>query len=371
MVRICHMTCVHKNRYDTRIFQKECRSLAANGYDVSLIVADGKGDEVKDGVKIFDIGSNKVSRWKRMTKLTKLVKKKAVELDCEIYHFHDPELIFTGLALQKKGKKVIIDMHEDHPGYIAESDYIPMRKLVAFLYEKLEIYAVKHLSGVITTRQVINERLEKYNPRIQMITNFPRLTMDYKIQEKTNKDKAVIVFAGAVVNNWRHKLIIQAIENIDNVKYLLAGPVSDSYLNELKTLKGWTKVEFLGEVPYSKVCEMYENATMGVAVYNYCNNMGGKEGNLANTKMFEYMNYGLPFICTDFKLWKRIVEQEEKCGICVNPYSIEEVTNAIHYMIDNPEERKQMGENARRAAEKTYNWECQEKLLVDFYNKLS
>ena len=370
MVRICHMTCVHKNRYDTRIFQKECRGLAANGYDVSLIVADGKGDEVKDGVKIYDIGSNQVSRWKRMTKLTKLVKKKAIELDCEIYHFHDPELIMTGIALQKRGKKVIIDMHEDHPSYIAEASYIPMRKVVAFLYEKLEVYAVKRLSGVITTRQVINDRLSKYNPRIQMITNFPRLATEYK-GHNGDQGSIVIAFAGAINDQWSQKMVINAIEKLDNVRYLLAGPVSDAYLNALKGLKGWSKVEYFGVVPFSKVCEMYENATFGIAVYHYCNNMGGTEGNLANTKMFEYMNYGLPFICTDFRLWKQIVEQEEKCGICVNPYSIEELTNAIQYMIDHPEERKQMGENARHAAEKTYNWECQEKLLVDFYNKLS
>lgn len=367
MVRICHMTCVHQ-RYDTRVFQKECKSLVANGFDVSLIVADGKGDEVKDGVKIYDIGTNKVSRWKRMTQITKLVKKKAIELDCEVYHFHDPELMFTGLALYRKGKKVIVDMHEDHPSYIAEADYIPARKVVAFFYEKLENYAAKRFAGIVTTRQVINDRLAKYNSNIQMITNFPRLETNYKGHKES--DTNVIVFAGAVVSNWRHKLIIEAIEDIDNVKYWLAGPVTDSYLKSLKGLKGWSKVEFLGEVPYSKVCEMYENATMGVAVYHYCNNMGGKEGNLANTKMFEFMNFGLPFVCTDFRLWKQIVEQEEKCGICVNPYSKEEITKAIKYLIDHPEERKQMGENARKAAEKSYNWECQEKLLVGFYNKI-
>lgn len=369
MRKICHLTCVHK-RYDTRIFLHECKSLAANGFDVSLIVADGKGDEVKDGVKIYDIGSNQVSRWKRMTKITKLVKKKALELDCEVYHFHDPELMFTGLALHRKGKKVIVDMHEDHPSYIAEAGYIPMRKLVAFLYEKLENHAVKRFAGVISTRQVINDRLAQYNHNIQMITNYPNFVLNVKRNSEKDKGVVVIAFAGAVVDSWRHKLIIRAIENVDNVKYLLAGPVSEAYLNELKRLKGWSKVEYLGEVPYSKVCEMYENATMGIAVYHYCNNMGGKEGNLANTKMFEFMNFGLPFICTDFRLWKQIVEQEEHCGICVNPYSLEEMTNAIKYMIDHPEERRQMGENARRAAEKTYNWECQEKLLVNFYNKL-
>ena len=303
-----------------------------------------------------------------MTQITKLVKKKAIELDCEVYHFHDPELMFTGLALYRKGKKVIVDMHEDHPSYIAEADYIPARKVVAFFYEKLENYAAKRFAGIVTTRQVINDRLAKYNSNIQMITNFPRLETNYKGHKES--DTNVIVFAGAVVSNWRHKLIIEAIEDIDNVKYWLAGPVTDSYLKSLKGLKGWSKVEFLGEVPYSKVCEMYENATMGVAVYHYCNNMGGKEGNLANTKMFEFMNFGLPFVCTDFRLWKQIVEQEEKCGICVNPYSKEEITKAIKYLIDHPEERKQMGENARKAAEKSYNWECQEKLLVGFYNKI-
>lgn len=369
MKKICHMTCVHKNRYDTRIFQKECRSLAANGYDVSLIVADGKGDEEKDGVKIYDIGSNNVSRWKRMTKLTKLVKKKAIGLDCEIYHFHDPELILTGLALHRKGKKVIMDMHEDHPSYIAEANYIPMRKLVAFLYEKLENYAVKCFDGVITTRQVINDRLAKYNSNIQMITNFPVLAKDYK-DNNDNSNKFVIAFAGAINEKWSQSLILKAIEKIDNVKYILAGPVSDSYLNTLKGLKGWSKIEYLGVVTFPKVCEIYKNATMGVAVYQYCNNMGGKEGNLANTKMFEYMNFGLPFICTDFRLWKQIVEQEEKCGICVNPYSLDEIINAIKYMIDHPQERKQMGKNARQAAEKTYNWKSQEKLLIDFYNKI-
>ena len=367
--RVCHLTCVHK-RYDTRIFLHECKSLAENGFDVSLVVADGKGDEVKDGVKIYDVGSNKVSRWRRMTKVTNLIKKKAIELDCEVYHFHDPELMFTGLSLHRRGKKVIIDMHEDHPSYIAEADYIPMHKLVAFIYEKLENYAVKRFAGVVSTRQVINDRLSKYNSNIQLITNYPNLTPS-DIERKENVDCAIVIaFAGAVVDDWSHKLIIQAIENLDNVTYLLAGPASESYLSELKALKGWSKVKYLGEVSYAKVCEIYKEATIGIAVYRYCNNMGGKEGNLANTKMFEFMNFGLPFICTDFRLWKNIVELEEKCGICVNPYSLEEIITAIKYFINHPQERKQMGHNARYAAERTYNWASQEKKLVAFYSNI-
>ena len=362
------MTCVHK-RYDTRIFLKECCSLAKNGYDVSLIVADGRGDEVKNGVKIYDVGSNKVSRLERMTRITKLIKNKALSLDCSIYHFHDPELIFVGLALKKKGKKVIIDMHEDHPSYIAEADYIPMSKLVAFLYEKLEVYAVKKFDGIVSTRSVINERLCRYNDNISLVTNFPIL-LPYKDVVEDNSD-FIIAFAGTIEDPWRHKLIIQALDRLENVKYVLAGPVTDQYLSELKSLKGWEKVDYRGTISFDEVCKIYSEASLGVAIYHYCNNMGGKDGNLANTKMFEFMNCGLPFICTDFTLWKKIVEDEEHCGICVNPYSVEEIITALKFFMDHPQERKEMGIRARHAAETKYNWSSQEAELLKMYNRVN
>ena len=46
--KVAHLSSAHP-RYDTRIFIKMCSSLAQNGYEVSLVIADGKGDEVKSG----------------------------------------------------------------------------------------------------------------------------------------------------------------------------------------------------------------------------------------------------------------------------------------------------------------------------------
>ena len=55
MGRVVHLTSAHP-RDDIRVFLKECRSLAAHGYEVVLLVADGRGDEVRDGVTIADVG---------------------------------------------------------------------------------------------------------------------------------------------------------------------------------------------------------------------------------------------------------------------------------------------------------------------------
>ena len=56
MVKICHITTVHPNRYDVRIFEKECVTLAKNGYEVTLIVND----------KLQDI-SSEISFWLYLT----------------------------------------------------------------------------------------------------------------------------------------------------------------------------------------------------------------------------------------------------------------------------------------------------------------
>ena len=367
MIKICHLTSVH-DRFDARIFQKECRSLLNVGYDVSLVVADAKGDAIVDNIHIFDVGTEE-NRIKRFLNTIKKVKEKAIELDCDIYHFHDPELIFAGLSLKRLGKKVIFDMHENVPADISEKEYIPvfLRKILSLIYEQIENYSVKRFDGIVSTRQSINDRLIQYNNNIRLVTNFPEIVTEI---EKTGCEISTICFAGAIVPNWQHKEIIQAIENIDNVRYLLAGPADHKYLEELKSLKGWEKVDYLGVVPFKDVKEMYKKATIGVAIYIYCKNMDGTTGNLANTKLFEFMNWEIPIVCTDYSLWKEIVMEQEECGICVNPYDINAISDGIKYIINNPESAIQMGKRGRLAMINKYNWQSQEKILFELYSNV-
>jgi len=261
-------------------------------------------------------------------------------------------------------------MHENIPEYISEKQNIRpllLRKIIAFLYERIEKYAVKKFDAIISTRESINERLSDYNSNIELITNFPIVENNIK---KTFDLVPSICFAGVVASDWRHKEIINAIDGLEKVKYILAGPAPDlRYFDELKKLKGWGKVNYLGRVPFDQVKLVYQKASIGVAIYVYCKNMDDKKGNLANTKLFEYMNWEIPIICTDYSLWKQIVVEEVQCGICVNPYDEDAISNAIKYLIDNPEVAVKMGKNGRKAVLSTYNWDTQAKKLVALYNK--
>jgi glycosyltransferase involved in cell wall biosynthesis len=85
------------------------------------------------------------------------------------------------------------------------------------------------------------------------------------------------------------------------------------------------------------------------------------------TKIFEYMEYGLPVIATDLEVWKDIVPN--KCGICVNPNNIEEIHDAIKFLVDNPVKAKEMGRVGQSLVKEKYNWNSQEKILFDVYKK--
>lgn len=368
MIKVCYFT--SKAASDVRVFEKECISLVKAGYEVYLVCPNAK-EETKEGVKIVGVPYEKKGIFHRLFTLPKLLYKKGLIIDADIYHFNDPASLAYGAKLTKKGKKVIFDSFEDHPTLIFEKKAIPklFLHLISKVYSIYEFYHCKKFDGIIACYHWTYDRLDKACKNIQLVYNFPILTGD--IIKKDQHIVNSICYAGLFSRMWYIENILTALDQIEGVKFNLAGnPADGAYLAKLKENKGWQKVNHIGQIDYRDVNNMvYSKSTIAMALLDYIPLCKGNVGNLSNNKLFEYMKAGLPVICTDFVLWKEVVEKNN-CGICINPRNVNEIVDAIKYLSENFDIAKQMGENGQKAILEKYNWSCEEKKLLSLYDSI-
>jgi len=365
--RIVHLTSAHP-RYDTRIFYKMCVSLVNYGYDVSLVVAEGKGSEVKDGVSIEDVGATIGGRLSRMTKTVRRVYEKARELDADIYHLHDPELIPAGIKLKNLGKKVIFDAHEDLPKQLLGKPYL--NKFVKIVLSRLlkwfERFTCLKFDAIIAATPFIRDKFLKINPNTVDINNFPFL------DELVNSDNWVqkeneIAYVGEITKIRGIEELVSALQYTDGIRLNLAGRFSEKAVAEkVKNYPLWFKVNELGFLNRKQVNGVLSRSRVGLVTFLPAPNHFDAQPN----KMFEYMSAGLPIITSNFPLWREIVEGN-KCGICVDPLDPKMIGEAIQHIVYHPLEAEKMGKNGRQAVEKKYNWTIEEQKLFKLYKELT
>ena len=367
MFKIVHLTSVHP-RYDTRIFLKMCHSLAAAGYQVSFVVADGKGDEIRNGIDIFDVGGSS-GRVDRIFSVTRKVFQKAKELDATLYHIHDPELLPIGLKLKRLGKKVIFDSHEDVPRQMFHKPYLnkSARWVVAQTLSIFETWTCRQLDAIIAATPFIRDKFLKINPNTVDINNYPILNelgnehMDWFCK------KPQVCYVGGIGSIRGIREMVRAMELVKSkARLVLGGRFDESDVErDVRGYKGWSKVEALGWCDRDQVRSILAQSMVGLVtlhpIVNYLDALP--------VKMFEYMSAGIPVIASNFPLWREIVEGNNS-GICVNPLNPAEIARAIDTLIENPVLAEEMGRNGRRAVEEKYNWENEMQKLIALYEKI-
>jgi len=360
--KVAHLTTVHPKN-DNRIFYKECRTLKESGFDILLVVA-GEEDEIIDGIQIVGFKKHN-SRLRRIFKtsffdLIKVCKK----LDADIYHFHDPEILFAGLYLKLIGKKVIYDIHENNPAAIMSKSYIKSlfyKKIIASIFNVVEQIASKYFDALVTARPDISKRFNHEN--LITLRNFPILPDLSKLEHlDMKKEKPIVIFIGGMTNLRGINQLIDAFEELDDYELCLLGPIVEEKLKH-RINAGCKNVVYKGVVEAYDVFSYIYKADIGIITFLEAPN----HVETLATKPFEYMACGKPMIMSNFKYWKDTFKES---SYYVDPNSVDDIRTTIIDLISNKENMKNMSEQNLYLSKNEYNWEKESQKLLELYKKI-
>lgn len=363
-VRVCHVSDIHKTD-DNRIVLKECRSLKNAGYEVHVI-AVGES-QMFEGIVLHGITAT--SRIKRYFGSKRNLLRKAISIDAQVYHLHDPELLQIAKSLKKKtNAKIIYDSHEDYKEQLAIKNSLPVRVMMKCWYALTLWKAKKYLDGFIFP--CVNPRLEKEISPLKLTTvdNFPLLSYQTEGIQHIEKIKNSVCYIGSIS---RDRGVIQAIKATAkaNAKLELVGKIDDDSLyEELINLPEWKCVNYYGLVPHSEALEIAAKTEVGLCCLT---NSGqyAQSHNLA-TKVYEYFlnNVAVLLNRTDYNV--EINNKFDFALIVDDINNIDDYANRIKELLSNDGLRKKLASNGYKYVISHANWISEEKKLLSLYEEI-
>lgn len=355
---------------DVRIFKKQAISLAKEKFQVTIIA---RADSIMqyDNITILPVKAKYTKRLQRFLSLPRIALQ-ALQLNADIYHLHNPDTIPIVWFLRLCRKQVIYDTHEDFSERLLMREWIPkvLRYPAAKFVHFLECMTAKISSATIATQP---DLVKKLGDKCTLIGNPPRI--DNQLYDLVNTLSKTIVRSNELrlvyiggINKFRGLFeMVEALDILNNIKNIpcrlwLIGPSNLEDINVAKELKGWKYVDYLMAMPQEQAFAYVCKADIGMV---YINDIGDHRKADAN-KIYEYMSFSIPFIASDFPIWRQKL-QSINAGLFVPTESSVLLAKTIQKFYEMPlHEKINMGINGKIYTQ-NYNWEKEYSKLQSIY----
>lgn len=359
---------------DPRV-NKEATSLAKNGYELSVISWDRKhlfcSDETVNGISVFRIYNSFLMNLLYHDLFRNPLwwchaYKKGLELyrngfDFDVVHCHDLDTLVAGVLLKKKlGVKLVYDAHEIF-GHMIEQDMPLVVVRFAFLMEKKLLSFVDRL---ITADVGYASYFEQLGESPVIIRNCKDLVIDSYVPPAY--EMFSVVYIGTLSKSRFFPEVLSVADKIDNVRFLIAGKKEGLFEIVESMAESVDNADFLGTIPLKDVVPLTLKSHVVLCLFdpsNRLNQIGSPN------KLFEAMVCGRPIIASKGTYSGKLVE-ELKIGVSID-FSEKSLIQAVKKLRDDPELCEKYGSNALNAALSKYNWENQEKKLLQLYDELN
>ena len=357
-----HVRGVHKQAY----------SLSRAGYEVVLVVKDSAVSEYL-GMQIVVAKAPFETVFRPLLNLPALFRQ-AQKLKGDVYVLRNPDTILLALALTLIGHKVVYDTHEDFSKRPLMHRALPKwaRPTAAWLITNLERLLARMTRGVFVTQaqqpKILGGRtlLQPNAP----LTSGPIIEAAHATNMSRKDNELSLIYVGEITRRRGILSMLNMIERMNRqgacCLHLVGWIRSEKLKQEVTQHRGWRYVNFHGSVSHAETLAHIMRSDIGLAILDPV----ADYPTTSVTKLFEYMQFGIPIIASNFPAWNVLTENGPP-GLYVDPTSLDDIVAAGLQMAADPAIRERMGAAGKRFIETEFNWELISEPFLDLISGLS
>ncbi|HXV07682.1 MAG TPA: glycosyltransferase [Burkholderiales bacterium] len=293
----------------------------------------------------------------------------ALALRADLYLACNPDTLVLAIALAALGERVIYDTAED----FAQRPYIHpavprlLAPLVAKSLEAGERLLTRLAVGVCVTQEPIRAR----RGNCLLLANAP-LTRGPVVAEAERIFASIarpacdlcLVYAGLLTELrglWRMLDLVARLNDHLQVRLVLAGEFHPAgLLGAAERHPGWKFVHYQGQVSHAEALAWIRCSDLGLALLERVADYPTS----SITKIYEYMQYGTPFVASDFQAWRASIN-DVAAGLFVEPADLDGAVAGILALARDPGRLERMRDVGRNFIHEHFNWHVVSKPFVE------
>ncbi len=283
---------------------------------------------------------------------------------------NDLDTLLCGyLASRIRKKALVFDSHE----FFTQVPELIERPRVQSIWKRIEGRIVPKLNHMMTVNEEIASLFEQtYGMLPQVVMNLPMANHQESQNIRTIgkiKGPIRILYQGAVNKGRGLEEMVNAMSLLtDHELHIVGGGDRLEALRlQVSKLEWRNRIHLHGRYPLDQLKKFVKQADLGISLEK---DLGLNYRLALPNKLFDYMQGGLPVVCSNLPVMARLVKEVDY-GIVIDNHEPNEIASAIQQITIDPQQYSTWSRHAI-AASSNYAWEQQEaSLLAVFDNALN
>lgn len=338
--------------------------------DLKVLVCKEKGFGSRDminGVEVIRAGS----AGKLLSlpiSLSFILKLRKMSKESDIVHFHVPfPLGDLGCLISNYKGPVVVSWHSD---IVRQKKMMKLYKpLMRKFLERADVILVA-TQGHIDGSDYLPEFRDKckivpygVEPHIEQLAdrNIKNESEDY-----SNTESIKFLFIGRLVYYKGCDILIEAFSKVKNAELCLVGtgPLEQSLKQKVKDLGISSKVDFRGAISDVEMVECIQSCDVLVLPSVVKSEAFG-------LVQLEAMVFQKPVINTKLQSGVPYVSLDKETGLTVEPGSVEDLAQAMQWLVDHEEDRNDMGKRGRQRVKEHFTTKNMLNNIEEIYQNLA